>query len=152
MLKRERLSASLAKRPSLDLLQQRNILPDSARLSLSRERLASSFPVRPPVEQLLEQHILHPTDEKAEQLAKRKRLEGFLVARPSLEQVEKHLIKGVASSHHANRRQSLDAQLSAGLEGLGGEPTAPHALDSVAPTLDDALGGDSMRLEDEMES
>ena len=87
ILKRERLSASLSKRPSLDLLQQRNILPDSARLSLSRDKLASSFPVRPPVEHLLEQHILHASDEKAEQLAKRKRLEGFLIARPSLEQV-----------------------------------------------------------------
>ena len=167
ILKRERLSASLAKRPSLDALQQRNILPDAQRVSLSRERLASSFALRPPAETLLEQHILHPSDEKAEQLAKRKRLEGFLEKRPTLEQVQARTSLSEAipiggGVRVPNGRQSLDATLSLRLgqqlgpaldAAIAGAP--PPAIDSSLPTLDAALGGDSQRddsIRDEMES
>lgn len=125
MLKRERLSASLAKRPSLDLLQQRNIMPDSERISrtsLSRDKLASSLPARPSVELLQQRNILHPADEKAEQLRKKKRLEGFLAERPTPEQVQAQL--GSANSAHAD---SLDATFS-GLD------------ESTLPSLDEALG------------
>ena len=171
MLKRERLSASLAKRPSLDALQQRNILPDTGRVSLSKERLSASLPLRPPVEQLLEQHILHPADEKAEQLAKRKRLEGFLAGRPSLEQVKAHL--GSSGDLLAKlppgtllNHTSLDAVLSSALgldthdlaseiSASGLESLLPAAiLDASQPTLDAALAEDSSssrRSEDNMD-
>ena len=38
ILKRERLSASLAKRPNIDLLQQRNILPDAQRQASAAQK------------------------------------------------------------------------------------------------------------------
>jgi len=93
MLKRERLSASLAKRPSLDLLQQRNILPDAEQASQRRQTLLHSLANRPAVEQLQARHILHTADEKQEQLAKRKRLEGFLAERPTPEQFQAQFSK-----------------------------------------------------------
>ena len=142
MLKRERLSASLAKRPSLDALQQRNILPDSSRVSLSRERLASSFASRPPVELLQERNILHTADEKLKQEAKRKRLEGFLAERPTLEQLQAHLGSTGEDllAEVAHRRGSLEATLA------GSHPI----LDNTAlPTLDSGMGSlpDSLRLD-----
>jgi len=126
MLKRERLSASFAKRPSLDLLIQRNILPDAGRLSMARERLGGSFASRPPVELLQERNILQSADDKAEQLAKRKRLEGFLAERPTLEQVQAHL--------------GSSSDLAAHLVATGQHPV----LDAGQPTLDDQLADHEM--------
>uniref|UniRef100_A0A7S2I9K8 IPT/TIG domain-containing protein n=1 Tax=Haptolina brevifila TaxID=156173 RepID=A0A7S2I9K8_9EUKA len=90
MLKRERLSASLAKRPSLDLLQQRNILPNAEEAFARRQSLLASLSKRPEIEQLQQRNILHTQEEEKiqEQLAKRKRLEGFLAERPTPEQFQ----------------------------------------------------------------
>jgi len=88
VLKRERLSASLAKRPSVELLRQHNILPDPEQTSQRRQTLLHSLANRPGLETLQQRHILHSADEKQEQLAKRKRLEGFLAERPTPEQVQ----------------------------------------------------------------
>ena len=89
--RRERLSASLAKRPSLDLLQQRNILPDAESASRRRASLLQSLANRPAMEQLQQRNILHTPDGEQEhmleQLAKRKRLEGFLAERPTPDQI-----------------------------------------------------------------
>ena len=87
VLKRERLASSLARRPSVDILRQSNILPDHT-VDERREALLHSLANRPGLESLQQRHILgYTADEKQEQLAKRKRLEGFLAERPTPEQV-----------------------------------------------------------------
>ena len=87
VLKRERLASSLARRPSVDILRQSNILPDHT-VDERREALLHSLANRPGLESLQQRHILgYTAEEKQEQLAKRKRLEGFLAERPTPEQV-----------------------------------------------------------------
>ena len=99
MLKRERLSASLAKRPSLDMIKQRNILPDAQQASLARQKLASAMERRPTVDLLHQRNILPSEAEETQQekLAKRqllerhvlkRGLESFLEKRPTIEQVQ----------------------------------------------------------------
>jgi hypothetical protein len=81
---RERLSASLATRPTEELLRARNILPDGEATPRARKlQLAASFAARPPVEELKERHILHEPDERAQRESKRHRLEGLLAHRPN---------------------------------------------------------------------
>ena len=127
MMKRERLSTSLAKRPSIDLLHQRNILPDSEGRRAGAEKLATSFANRPSTEFLQERNILQPPgkeDGEEQLLAKRKRLESFLVQRPTFEQVQATL----GAEAIANPSLVTDPALQAaiGEEGLS--------------TLDAALG------------
>ena len=84
-------------------------------------------------------------DEKAEQLAKRKRLEGFLAERPTLEQVQATLgNSGQIVPPELCSQASLDAALTMQLNAeLAGAP--PPSLDSGMPTLDAALADDDMQ-------
>ena len=67
-MKRERLSASLAKRPPVEQLRQFNILPDPEQASQRRQTLLHSLANRPGLETLQQRHILPTADEKQEQL------------------------------------------------------------------------------------
>lgn len=79
------LSASLAGRPSLDLLKQRNIIYDAQRNFQRQSELSASLAHRPSTDDLVQRHILHTADEKQKQVEKRQRLEGFLAERPTPE-------------------------------------------------------------------
>lgn len=143
ILKRERLSASLAKRPSLDALHMRNIFPDAERASLARSSLASSFASRPPIDALHARHILHADNEKAEQLRKKKRLEGFLAERPTLAQVQETL--GASGKLLPPPSPNLSGPFAslATLDDTLDADTLDAALDGM-PTLDADLGDDML--------
>ena len=134
MLKRERLSSSLSKRPSMELLQQRNILPDAERWRVGASKLETSFANRPQMQFLQERNILpHAAKEGGEEvLAKRKRLESFLVHRPTLEQVQATI--GVAAEGVAD-------MAVADVNVAGADPLASPLDDPKNEvTLEDALG------------
>ena len=135
VLKRERLASSLARRPSVDILRQSNILPDHT-VDERREALLHSLANRPGLESLQQRHILgYTADEKQEQLAKRKRLEGFLAERPTPEQVQR--LEGFL----AERPTPEQVHGAVGAVGAVGElPLGLSAQDvvSLMDTVDDA--------------
>ena len=116
LVKRERLSASLSKRPSLDLLQQRNILPDATQATLARQKLASAMERRPTLDLLQQRNILPSSaggENPQEQLReKKRRLEGFLEKRPTIEEVQAALPN--AASLYEHGATSLDQQFDDG--------------------------------------
>jgi uncharacterized surface protein with fasciclin (FAS1) repeats len=154
ILKRERLSSSLSKRPSIDHLHQRNILPDAERRRAGAEKLEMSFANRPQMEFLQERNILPnkaKEDGEEQLLAKRKRLESFLVQRPTLEQVQATLgAEAVTTERGAGEGEG-------GLQGALDEAMGDTGM---ASTIDAALGAmiednsfrsaenDSLRIDD----
>ena len=156
MLKRERLSSSLSKRPSIDHLHQRNILPDAERRRAGAEKLEMSFANRPQMEFLQERNILPnkaKEDGEEQLLAKRKRLESFLVQRPTLEQVQATLgAEAVAAEPSAAEQGGLQSDLA--------EAMGDTMADTGMASIDAALGAmiednsfrsaenDSLRIDD----
>jgi hypothetical protein len=93
-LARQKLATAMERRPTAETLQQQNILPSmdaGQQALLARQKLATAMERRPTAETLQQQNILRDGHEEVAQeelLAKRKRLEGFLAERPTLEQVQ----------------------------------------------------------------
>ena len=117
LVTRERLSASLANRPGMERLQERNILPnaDAEQQALfRRELLSNSLLNRPAPDRLQERNILQGPGAEQQAVARREMLSASLANRPAPDRLQERNIlpRPEAGEQFAMKRKRLEGFLA----------------------------------------